>query len=218
MKFFGIKLELFKRREHQDNTQTRLEKGLEIFIKSFIMLSIPIVPSSICFVFWSLVLFRNQIYFEEKMENILVAACIPVFGLFYSLWAQAVFNTVWEEYKAIRTAIKDYDIETFMNLVDEEVSPLVYVLIGMFAFGIMGSFMTLKYHDVRCGAIIIIGVSYFLSLVFLVIREIDNPCSGVWFIKHIDEKWLAINPKDWRDKRNKKLREELMQKLTQKTG
>lgn len=142
------------------------------------------------------------------MENIVIAAGIPTFSLLYCLLVAVVFNTVWEEYKTMRTAIKRYDIETFADLRDEEISPLIYMLICICSLFIIGGFMTLKYYDPLWGSVVIGSTAYILFLVFFVIREMDDPCGGIWFIKNIHPGWLEMDVKKWRDVRHEKIKNE----------
>jgi hypothetical protein len=214
MNLFGI--ELYKKR-YKKPLRDNMKKAFALGMKSLIMLLIPIIPTLLAVGFWYFVVFQNQLCFNEKMENIIVAACIPTFGLLYCLLVAVVFNTVWTEYKSIRLAVKRYDIETFVDLMDEEISPLVYILIGIRSLSILGSFMLLKFPEVKWGAIIISSTAYVLFLVFFVIREMDDPCSGVWFIKNLHSEWLTIDVRKWRAERceeSRKKLEDMIKKFT----
>jgi hypothetical protein len=154
-------------------------------------------------------LFQKEIHFHDGLKDIAIAAWIPTFGILYALMAAFVVNTVWSEYKSIRMAIKCYDITTFMNLRDEDVSPLVHVMTGVFAFGVLGAFMGLPYPDAQSGLVCIGSTTFLFGLVFFVVMEIDNPLSGIWFIKNIHEEWMQIDVKEWRKDHNKKIQTEM---------
>jgi hypothetical protein len=46
--------------------------------------------------------------------------------------------------------------------------------------------------------VVIFCVTFYLALIHVVIIEIDDPCSGLWYIKNIPEDWLVIDPKKYR--------------------
>jgi hypothetical protein len=123
------------------------------------------------------------------------------------LLAAIIISTVWTEYKAMRVAVKKYDFETFIDLKDEEMSPLVHVLMLVLSSFILMAFMGLKYPNAISGLMLISSTSYLFLLMFFVVREIDDPCSGIWVIKDIDPQWLKVDAKEWRNIRVREARE-----------
>ena len=162
--------------------------------------------------FWKKVLLDQHIYLNERFDVIAMTALIAFFGLIYCLMATVIITIVWNEFKAIRMAVKEYDIETFMNLKDEEMTPLVHTVMFVIGSFVLAGFMLLKYPDLSSGLICIGSVSYLLSLIFFVAEEIDDPCRGIWTIS-IPEEWLKINAKKYREKRNKEKHAELLKKI-----
>lgn len=179
----------------------RAQKTFEVFIKSLVMIIMPVFPTLLVVIFWYFIVFSQGFYFDGSMESIVVAAWIPTFSLLYCLLVAVVFNTVWTEYKQIRMAVKRYDIETFVDLMDEEISPLSYILIFVCSIAILGGFMSLDYPNSISGFTVIGSTSYILFLVLFIIKEMDDPCSGLWFIKSMHLEWLSLNAKEWRKER-----------------
>lgn len=148
------------------------------------------------------------------MQDIIATAVLPAIGILYGilLTSIAVF-TVWGEYKAMRTAVKRYDLDTFMDLRDEELSALIrYGLIAPISFAFLSGFLVLKYSSPKTGGTIVFSVAFFLTLMYVVVRAIDDPCSGLWHIKGIPDEWLEIDPKAYRAQRNKDAQEAFSQK------
>lgn len=198
---------LFQERRHYPNgVRRKFVKALEIAIKCAIMLVMPVPFVLVITLFWYYALYQHNIYFNQGLEGVIAAAWIPTFGILYSLLTAVVLSTVWNEYKTMRTAVKKYDVETFVDLRDEEMSPLVHVMIIVLSLAVLAAFMGIKYPDAASGALMISSTSYLFVLIFLVIIEIDDPCSGIWFIKNIHKEWLEINPKEWRRQRLEKAR------------
>jgi uncharacterized membrane protein YcfT len=147
--------------------------------------------------------------FGEKMEGIITAGWIQVFSLLYGLLAAKIIETVWGEYKTMRASIKRCDFETFIDLRDERLSPVLYMLMTFLSASILTGFFSLKYPSLISGIIVTSTTSYVFGLIFFVVREMDDPCAGLWFIHSIPENWLKVNAKEWRNKRNQPLLEKI---------
>ena len=196
-----MKIQILRKnvRPHQHTLGQRLQRGFETLIKSSILLSLPFLFTLPTLLLWYFVAFKYDLHFDEKMENIAVAAWIPILGILYCLLVAEIFRTVWGEYKEMRMSIKEYDLEKFMSLRDEELSPLCYILITVLSLILVASFMALKYPNVADGVLTIGTVSYILNLMFFMVREIDDPCCGVWFIKTIHPEWIEMDYKEYRE-------------------
>jgi len=208
-----MKFNLFRRKRHERTVKQRFERAIELTIKCVVLLFSPLFIVAPCTAIWYYGIFARHFHFDEHMENIVVAAWIPMFGILYSILAATVFNTVWAEYKEMRKAVKQYDFEKFADLKDEEMSPLVYMMVGAFSVAVLVGFMSVKYPNGIYGIIVISSTSYLLSLLFIVVREIDDPCGGLWFIKSLPEEWLEIDCKKWRKLRQDQLRIKFREQL-----
>ncbi len=176
----------------------QVQKLSETGIKSLIILAIP-APVGVAFAsFWYFVLYTRGIYFGDDMREILTNALIPIFGVMYSLLTGVIISHVFEEYKVMRRAVKEKNIETFMVLKDEELSPLLHGMVAVLALAVLSGFMGLKYHNPEAGLFIIGGTSYIFSLLCLVVMQLDEPCYGFWVIKSIPTEWLETDAKQWR--------------------
>lgn len=141
--------------------------------------------------------YRTGWHLPEKLSDALMTLCLT-FGVIYALIAGAVINRVFDEYKDMRTAVKNCDIDTFMTLRDEEVSPVIHAVMALFALNVIACIGLVNYPAPIYGLIAVGVTTYLFSLVYWVITEIDDPCTGVWFIVNIHQEWLAIEPKEWR--------------------
>ena len=192
-------MKIVRRKTDRKSPARWLDKALETAIKASILLSYPIPVAVIVSAIWYYILFPREIHFNEGLRDIATAAWIPIFGILYALLAAVVLNTVWSEYKAIRMSIKNYDIITFMNLRDEDVSPLVHVMMAVFSWAVLLAFMGLKYPDATSGVVCIASTAYLFGLIFFVVMEIDNPLAGIWFIKTVHNEWIEMDVKQWRN-------------------
>ena len=73
------------------------------------------------------------------------------------------------------------------------------ILYSILALSVLATFMGLRYPDATSGIGVIGATTYIFALLFWVIREVDDPFSGIWFIKHVPDGWLEHNPREWRD-------------------
>ncbi len=202
----------FRRRVHTSPLRVRAKKVLTTIWKCLLLCIWPVLIGVAGSLAWYQWLFRADIHFEEKLEGIITAAWIPEFGILYSLLVAIAVNTVWTEYKSMRTAVKRYDLDTFIDLVDEDLSPLVHTMVLVASFAVLAGFLLLKYPGPWSGGILIFGVTFLLALMYIMILEIDDPCSGLWYIKSIPEEWLEIDAKEYRRKRCEESRAQYLKK------
>ena len=181
----------------------RVIRSLKLLLKCLVMLVPPAVLAFLAGWFWHQFLFLGNTHLNGAAENIISSAWIPTFGVLYALFGAICLTTVWNKYNAIRLAVKRLDLDTFVDLRDESLSPLVHTLMAVLSLFLLGGFMSLHYPDAASGLIIVSGTAYLLALVLFVIVEIDYPCSGIWFIKHIPEKWLMTDVREYRADRNR---------------
>jgi hypothetical protein len=176
--------------------ETRLKKTIVMVLKCLWMLLEPIPAVVIACTMWYFIFFKNNLYISENIEFIMIWT--SMFAIFYGLLEAVVLTTVWNEYKTMRTAVKRYDFDTFVDLRDEEISPLVHTLTLVLSGAILLVFMCLKYVSLQSRLLFIGSTSYLFVLIFLVIYEIDDPCSGLWYIRSIPKEWLEIDVKKFR--------------------
>ena len=179
-----------------------LKRHAILFCKCVIMMVLPLFPAVGAGWLWYRYLFLQDIHLKHEAENILTSAWIPTLGVMYALFAVVLLSTVWGEYKIIRAAIKKGDKDAFADLRDESISPLVHTLMLMLSLFLIGGFAVMHYPDAVSGFICVGTTTYLLTLIMVVIVEIDDPCSGVWFIKDIPEDWLTMDVKQYRRERN----------------
>ncbi len=186
-------------------------------MKSLKMLALPLPFTLACVYIWYYIFYLNHITLDAKLEVIATAGWIPLLSILYSLLVAMILNQLWTEYKAIRMAVKNYDLETFMNLQDEQLSPLVHTLMLVISFAVLVAFMLLQYTNAHSGAIFISSVAYLFSLIFFVVVEIDDPSTGTWFIKTIPKEWLKIDSREWRKLRNDPAHRKFIESLKDKS-
>ncbi len=213
-----MKTEFFRRLKPQLSRNERLKKAADMIWKCFVFSCLPFLAAAVITLIWYVTIYKHHYHFDEKMENIISSAWIPTFGVLYSLLVVVVFTTVWNEYKAMRTAVKKYDFYTFMELRDEEMSPLVYLMMTIFSGAILLGFMCLQYPSIKGGLVVTFSTSYLLSLIFFVVVEIDDPCGGLWFIKNIPHEWLDIDVKAHRRRRHEQEKVKFQGELTSSAG
>ncbi len=204
-------MNIYKKRHEHKSAKARFLRTVETSIKASMIMLFAMPFSWVASAFWYFCLYKNDIHLGVTTYEIAVtAAWIPVFALFYGLFASAIISRVFEEYKQIRHAIKTNNIEAFMCLCDEDVSPLMHVLLSILGLFVLLGFMLLEYPEPIGGFLLVGSTSFIIAFIFFVISEIDDPLGGVWFIKYVPAGWAEINPRQWR---NEHYRQAVMQKL-----
>lgn len=173
-----------------------MRRRIDIISRCLQMLLKPIPAMIIACAIWYFLFYKNDLYVSENIEFIMI--WVSMFGILYGLLEAVVLTTVWNEYKQMRTAVKRYDFDTFVDLRDEEISPLVHTLTFVISGTILLTFMCLKYVSAESGFLFIGSTTYLFVLIFLVIYEIDDPCTGLWYIRSIPKEWLQIDVKKFR--------------------
>ena len=197
---------IFRKKIRHERPAERFRKRVELGIKIFLMLIWPVVVGIAVTYGWYAIFYRNEIHFAAEAEGVVTTAWLSMFGIWYSLLATVAMNTVWSEYKQLRAAVKRHDKDLFMDLRDEDLSPLVYVLIVVLSLTVLFGFLIIEYPSVLAGAVIVYVVVFVLTLMLVVIIEMDDPCSGLWYIRHIPEDWLQENPKEYRRQRTERMK------------
>ncbi len=202
MKEFRMKfgdLEFYREPYMINSRRLTKTKLVTTVIKTALLMLQPAIPVFIACTIWYLVLYQNHIHFHKEVKEYWVAYFMPSVTLIYSVTSGWFISKVLEEYKGVRMAIKRYDIHTFMHLRDEDVSPLAHALMTILAIFIIGGAMGLEYPTPWSGVLLIGSTTYIFSFIFCLIREIDNPFEGIWFIKNIHPEWMEIDCRQWRE-------------------
>src|SRR5690348_11375409 len=186
-----------------------IKKKIAMVIKCIQMLYRPIPAVIVACLFWYIFFYKNKLFLSDGGE--IIVTWISLFGVLYGLLAAVVLTTVWNEYKMMRTAVKRYDFDTFADLRDEEISPLVHTLMFVLSGMILLAFMCQNFVSLYIGLLFIGSTTYLFILLFLVIYEIDDPCAGTWYIKNIPKEWLDIDVKKFREEERYKKGRELFE-------
>lgn len=175
-------------------------KRIETVIKLLPILLISLVPAAFTCTVWYFGFYRTSLHFLSEVSEAVIVCWITFVGFLYSILTGVIVTSVVGEYKAIRMAIKRHDLETFMSLRDEDVSPMIHAFMTVLAlFGIV-TFMGFEYPNMETGIGAVGAVTYVFAFIYWIIREIDDPFYGFWFIKNIPPGWLECDPKVWREK------------------
>lgn len=207
-----MKINLFKRDHAYLKNSPRLDKYIETALKVIAIVIIPLPSTTLIALFWRYTFYYYNVHFDVGMEGIVTSSWITEFGILYVFLAGLVATIVLSEYKKMRMAVKKWDLDTFMDLRDEEMSHLVYAVIVIFSLFLLFSFMMLDYPKMWDGLVLVSSTAYLLTLILFVITEIDDPCSGFWFIKSIPPEWLKIDPKEYRKIRSLEIEKDYRKK------
>lgn len=207
-KALNICLTVYKPRHNGHTIEDRFRRLGATVVKSAIIMGLAIPYSLFATLAWYFILYRNHYDLGDGAEIVATAAWLPYLAVATSIINASILTKVLDEFKEMRYAIKQYDLEKFMMLSDEDVSPLIYALLIVFDACIIGGFMLIHYDSLIHGAFIIWTSTYVMALFLLVIRELDDPLQGVWYIRNVHQEWLNMDRKSWRVKYYAAKREE----------
>ena len=220
----------FLRKEEGDSDKwiERMKVKWGIFKKCARILLFPVPTTVGLAMFWWLVLYRNDIHLHEKFEGMCVAL-ITVTGVPYALVAAMILQIVWGRLKEMKDAAKLPELfdppqlsekatleemlrvsrgfEIYARLKHDNLSPVLWTLLFVLSGFMLTGFMAPKYCDASCGLFCISSISYLLSAIYYIIREIDRPLDGTIYVRTVPPIWDGIDARLFR-----RLRRELEHK------
>lgn len=176
--------------------------------KTAILMTYPIPAVWIAISVWYIVFHQYGIHFPKHVAEYVYAGFIPATMVPYSIATGVFVAKTIDKYYEIRKAVKRYDLETFMILRDEDVTPLAHAFMTIFALFEIGAWALLEYPNGWWGGLIVGSVTYLFSFAFVIAKEVDDPFEGVWFIKYIHPEWMEIDCKEYREKHYAKMRKQ----------
>ena len=172
-----------------------LKRKLSVLIKCGKMLSFPIGPAAGMTCWWLFIFYANDVNFGEKFEGIATAGWLASFGVFYAIFTGNIFLFVYSKLHEVDESAKVKDIERYVVKRYTRTSPVIYTLIMVLSFFILGALMSVKFPSIISGISVVGSVSYILSLVVFALTEIDDPSRGTFFLKSIIQDYESVDPK-----------------------
>jgi hypothetical protein len=170
-------------------------------------LIMPIWATGLAVFLWYRLLFLEKIYAGPELRETLIAGWIPILGLLYALFGTMIFGFAFNKYVMIRCAISAFDFHEFMKWRKETTSPVFHSVMTFLAVGIIAGFASMPYSNCYVGACLVGGSTYMFALFFWVIREVDNPFAGIWFIRFVPPEWERVDSARYREIRMAEKRE-----------
>lgn len=130
------------------------------------------------------------IHLPKDDEHFLIGAVIPMLSVAYGIMAALILDTVWKEYKTIEDCVRHNNLDRFLEYRDVRIPPLIHLLLATLATAIVGSMMLLPYGHAVTGLFSVFAVSFVLVLYQSVAIELDDPFTGVWYVR-VPESWLT---------------------------
>jgi hypothetical protein len=195
---------LIKRKYGEDGPWYKvMRRKLETAWKCTRLLCYPIAPTAGITIWWKLILYDNGVHLHKTFEGVATAGWIMGSSVIYSVFTVTVFQLVVSKYQDTRKSSRRAGgHDDFMDLRDEELSPVMYTLVLALSLFFLAGFLVIDYPDALHGLILICSISYMLSLVLFVLTEIDDPFRGVFVIKSIPADLLRVHAKKYREARN----------------
>jgi len=204
---------IFKKKKHFRPFRERVRRGAETALKCLVLFSGPTFVGGLAGIAWYFAPFRHDLHVDDGTRDIIVHAVLPILGMAYSIIVGvSALATPWTKYMEMRIAVKHYDVDVYMDNEDEELSPLIHGIVGTLAVAMMLSFMVLPYESATGGFSIVFGVAFVLALMYFVVRQIDNPSTGLWYIKGTPPEWEGVDPTKYREERCRAAREAFIKK------
>jgi len=199
-------MKIFTRSATTETLTERIKRHFVTFIKVVVLLLKPAVVATLVAGAWYLLLYRHDINFGagEPTTGILLGGGGLLFVVYGALLSTPVMEIPCGQLVTMRLARKREDIDTFMDLADEDIPTAMHVIVGLPAFGCILCLAGIKYPTAHLGGTLISVVIFVFVLMYYLAREIDDPRSGLWCIEDLTGRW-AQDPKEYRKERAERL-------------
>jgi hypothetical protein len=175
-----------------------------IFRRHFPLLLKPFIAGTIALLFWEYIIHQFNLSLPKEAENPVLFIGVFLLALIYALFAGYAISKVLDEYKEISKAVVKNDIDSFLLYRDEELPILVHLLIGTISFFIIFFTILFPYHCEMLGMLINFIVVFIFTLVYVIVRELDDYYRSIWFKEKIPKEWYEVNIAEHFKKEEKK--------------
>ncbi len=188
---------LYTRKVRRGSKAKACKKFLRNFFKCLVVAFGPVVVGAFADICWYKVCYERNWTFEafgHQFQFFVSRETEPLFhmiGVVFSIFAAVLFDTVWKKRMAMNRAVRENDMDTFLRLRDETISPLVHTLMIAIS-AIIIAYLMLQNRTLQDGLFSVFVGTYLLALFFFVIQEMDHPLHGVWIIEEIKPEWRDI--------------------------
>lgn len=143
--------------------------------------------------FWRFVMHPLHLSFSAESENAILFIILTLSAFAYVIFAGYAVTTVLTEYKEISKAVVRNDVDTFLYYRDEQLPILVHLLVGTMSLFLLIFSLAFPYADLASGQAALFTITFIITLVYLVIIELDDYQNSIWFKEKIPREWYKIN-------------------------
>lgn len=138
-------------------------------------------------------LWSQGYHFAEDDKDIVIGAVITTLGVLYAILVTWILTAVYDKYKEIVVCVLTQDKDRFLLYRDERLPIVSHLLVGIVSFPLLGMIGLVAYKHALTGAVSVFVVSSILTMVWFVLRQLENPLKTGWFAERIPEEWFAID-------------------------
>ena len=160
------------------------------FIKYISMLFRPTAITLSVLIAW-MIAHRSGLHFSEKSTDF-IAIVEVILVIPFGLLATAAVNTAQAKHDNIVVAVFEKDRHRFLRYRDEKILIGIHVIMLTFASLIILMAGMLNVTNIYEGGLIVSAVSFSLSLIWEVIRQLENPRTSFWIVERTPAEWFEV--------------------------
>lgn len=166
------------------------------FVKHLLMLMRPVIITCAVDVLWLLIRSLGISFPKDGPNEMIITVVLVVVVPFGILAAEAV-RTSWNKNEQIIDSILPKNERQFMRYRDEKI--LIPVHIMLIAFATMTVLLVglFHYQDTWVGLVLVSVTTFSLSLVWSIIRELEDPRRSLWVRERVPTKWFEADVDDF---------------------
>ena len=173
--------------------ESEIRKGQAI-AKYTQMLFRPTVITVLVIILW-FGLQRYGIHFSEKSTDF-IAIVEVILVIPFGLLATVALNTAQDKHDNIVTATFDRNKLQFLRYRDEKILIGMHVIMITFAGLIIFMAAMLDFKNPYEGLAIVTAVTFAFTLIWEVIRQLENPKTSHWIVERIPADWFEADVDD----------------------
>jgi hypothetical protein len=158
------------------------------FRRNAVRVLAPFVIASLMTAIWSFC--RAHGWYLPKDADMMLSTAVLVLAAIFAIAAAMVLNGTWERSRKIACYVLTNDKKAFMEVRDEKLPIAMHLVLAALALSVLALLGAADYPTQASGTIIVFSAWFTILLYFVVVIELQDPTTSVWFQARIPQDWL----------------------------
>jgi len=120
----------------------------------------------------------------------MLATGILVLAAIFAIAAALILDRIWERTRAISRYILTRNKRAFMEIRDEKMPIAMHLVLAASGLWVLVLLAAAEYPSSASGALVVFSSWFSMLLYFVVITDLQDPTTSVWFSSRIQPDWI----------------------------